>query len=320
MDYFFTDGEFNQALEEKILPWARENLKEGYVDCFDDSSKRIHYAYALNPNARGVVVVSHGFCEFITKFHEMLYFFYQAGYSVFMPEHRGHGFSHREVANPDIVHIDDFHTYVSDFENFFEKVVKEKAPEGPYILYAHSMGGAVGALFLERNPDLISKAILTSPMIEMTKGGQPKILQDLIKSISYAPFLSKKFCIGQHGYDGVCKFEASSARSEARYAYTMRERAREVNYHTYGASFAWIRESLNISKEILKNAQKVKASVILFQAGEDNLVVPEAQEAFAKDATDCKIIKMPGCKHELYSETDEMREIYLLKILEFLEE
>ncbi|MCF0187500.1 MAG: alpha/beta hydrolase, partial [Bacteroidaceae bacterium] len=150
-EIIFKDKEFDKALEDKILPWVRDCLKEGYCevnlktefedpesDIQVDSSQtrsavkedevetgniKLHYAYALNPNARGTVIISHGFCEFITKFYEMLYFFYQAGYSVFMPEHRGHGFSHREVANPDIVHIDDFHTYVSDFENFFEKVV-----------------------------------------------------------------------------------------------------------------------------------------------------------------------------------------------------
>lgn len=45
--------------------------------------------------------------------------------------------------------------------------------DGPYFLYAHSMGGAVGALYVKAHPDAFRGAVFTSPMIRAQTAGLP---------------------------------------------------------------------------------------------------------------------------------------------------
>ena len=46
-------------------------------------------------------------------------------------------------------------------------IVRNENPGKKMVLYAHSMGGAIGALVLEQYPELFDCAVLTSPMLKM---------------------------------------------------------------------------------------------------------------------------------------------------------
>ena len=309
----FSDEEYNTALEDVILPWVKEHLIEEDFNSFDGG--RLHYYYALRDDARAAIVISHGFCEFVGKYYEMMYYFYMAGYSVFFLDHRGHGYSVREVDKKDLVHIHDFHTYVRDMECFIEGCVKQKSVCGRLFMYAHSMGGAIAALYLENNPGIIEKVVLSSPMIEMATAGAKSYEIALVKLLSHVPFLAKQFGPGQHGFDNIYKYKDSSALSEPRYAFIFSCRQKDEHFTTYGGSFAWTRESLNISKEIIKNAPKVQIPVILFQAGKDNLVEPQAQQEFCRLAKDARLVRYDDSKHEIYNATDDIRAGYIKEII-----
>ena len=71
-------------------------------------------------------MISHGFCEFIPKYYELIYMMYEAGYSVYMNEHRGHGYSDGKTSDCGMVTINDFNTYVDDLHKFVEEVVRIK--------------------------------------------------------------------------------------------------------------------------------------------------------------------------------------------------
>lgn len=91
----------------------------------------------------GAIVISHGFTEFATKYSEMIWYFLLAGYSVCFFEHRGHGRSVRDIDNPSLVWIDDWHRYVADLNKFAFDVGREYAGGRPLFLYSHSMGAAL---------------------------------------------------------------------------------------------------------------------------------------------------------------------------------
>ncbi|MBR4745535.1 MAG: alpha/beta hydrolase, partial [Clostridia bacterium] len=65
-------------------------------------------------------------------------------------EQRGHGFSQGKGKEPDVVHVDSYREYVEDLKAFMDHVVNPQTEGLKHILYAHSMGGAVSALFLEQ--------------------------------------------------------------------------------------------------------------------------------------------------------------------------
>ena len=59
-------------------------------------------------DARGAVVILHGYTESAEKLREMAWYFVSSGLSVFAPDHRGHGRSVREVEDTSITHVELF--------------------------------------------------------------------------------------------------------------------------------------------------------------------------------------------------------------------
>lgn len=60
------------------------------------------------------------------KYYEMIYYFAKAGYSVYMVEHRGHGFSERSVSDMSMVTVNSFDDYVSDLDMFIREIVMKR--------------------------------------------------------------------------------------------------------------------------------------------------------------------------------------------------
>lgn len=163
-----TEEKYNEELTRCVLPFIRLNFEDGYMKSADGT--RIHYGYVTTPVAKAAIVISHGFTECMPKYYEMIYYFAKAGYSVYMVEHRGHGFSERSVSDMSMVTVNSFDDYVSDLDMFIREIVMKREGRRPLYLYGHSMGGAIAALYLEKHPEVFTKAVLSSPMIEMLYG------------------------------------------------------------------------------------------------------------------------------------------------------
>ena len=171
-----------KLLNEKNFP---EEMKNFVEPCFDAWGRESWYArekgreiFCLSlhqKEARGVVLISHGFCESGEKYKELAWYFYQAGFSVYIPEHCGHGRSYRLTKDPCKVHIDSFWRYVKDLSYVAEKV-REENPGLPLLLFGHSMGGAIAAVTLAENPGKFQKGILNAPMILHRTGNIPPMI------------------------------------------------------------------------------------------------------------------------------------------------
>lgn len=317
-DFYFGEDDFASAMEQKVAPWRRDFLREG--DFSSDDGMSLHYLYARHPKERAAVVISHGFCEFSGKYHEVMYYFYQAGYSVFFIEHRGHGFSGRAVAEPDKVYVDSYDEYVEDLKRFVDGIVIKNSGSGRLFLFAHSMGGAIGALFLEEYPDVFTKAVLSSPMLEMNYGGVPDWAVKFLTVWSRLAGWGERYAPGQHGFDNVYKFDTSSCQSRPRYDYAFRQRQETPEFTTYGGTYAWSRASVSALKKIRRNAAAVQIPVLLLQAGEDTMVKPGGQEYFAKTSGNTRLVAFPGARHELFNALPEQRYRFYREIFAFLEE
>ncbi|WP_036948241.1 alpha/beta hydrolase [Pseudobutyrivibrio ruminis] len=316
-DFFIREQDFAEGIKSKILPFLNDKIKDGYF--INRDGLTLHYQAIINPDEKAAVVISHGYCEFTTKYAELIYYFYQMGYSVFIIDHRGHGLSDRQVDGFCKVHVNHFEDYVSDFNEFIEKIVVPESLTERLILFAHSMGGAIAALYIEQHPTVFERAILSSPMIQMSTGGTSKFMLGFMKLLSYIPFFNKRYLKGYHDYDHSYKYPRCSALSKARYNYQYDEREREKHYQTNGCTYGWSREAINVSKKILKNASLVKIPVIIMQASKDALVMPEAQNEFASLAPNCKLHRFEGSKHEIFNATDDIILDYYNMVFDFCE-
>ncbi len=312
-----TDENFTETMEKKILPWKSFEIKEEYFESFD--GRKIHTEYAIHPKEKAAIVISHGFCEFAPKFYEVMYYMYQMGYSVFFIEHRGHGFSERAdcISELDRVYVKSYDEYVEDFHIFIDTIVKRESKTGCLYLYAHSMGGAIGTLFLERYPDVFKKAVLSSPMLEVNCGEYPDWAVKLLILFAKIARWDTKYVPGQKGFDGKYVFKTSSSTSEPRYAYIFKQREMVPSYTSYGGTYAWLSASLAATKEIEKNAARVQIPVLLVQAGKDTMVKPKGQEIFAQKSGNTRLLRFDESKHELFTARYEILLPYYQEVFDF---
>ena len=313
------ENNYSSLMNGVVKPYLEKYQTTGYFSSFDE--KNIFYRQFLNENSNKTVVVLHGFTENSEKFFEMIYYFHKNGFNVFSYDHRGHGHSYREVEDTSISHINKFDEYVSDLECFIDKIVKRSAPKTELYLYAHSMGGAVGILFMQKNPDVFKKAVLTAPMVFPQTAGVPVFVTKL---------MTKCFCIiGKskdrvfvHGeFDPTLDFENSNDTSEQRYNYVSDLKRDNKLYHNCSASYSWVNESLKISKDIFdrKKCEKINTSVLLLQAEVDGAVKRELQPEFVKLLKHGIIKEIKGSKHEIYLSSDDVMQVYLKEIFCFFD-
>ena len=313
------DVDYDEYMENENSRWRSECVEQGDFPSFDGLNLRYYHAsQGEGKEPKGCIVMLHGYCGFWGKFHEVAHFFWQAGFDVFFLEQRGHGYSGRQIDDKDMVHVIDYADYIADVKTFMDKIVIPSAGKLPKIIYAHSMGGAIAALFLEEHPEYFDAAVLSSPMFSIKTGSTPSIAVKLLCAKIRLLHQENLSFPGGKRFDGIPSFETSSARSEKRYNYIFNQRLADEHYHTYMMSNGWGAASFKATARLLRRASKVKTPVLLLTAGNDALVNMSGHEKFAKRAANVQQINYEGSKHEIYNDVDEVREKYFNDIFNFI--
>ena len=272
----------------------------------------------------GAIVISHGFTEFAEKYDELIFYFLMAGYSVCVLEHRGHGYSSRDVDNPGLVWIDDWHRYVADLASFAQNVGQEFAGDQPLNLFCHSMGGGIGAAVLERYPMLFDKAVLSAPMIAPQTGMPMWLTRALVGALCVLGF-GRRRVFGQRLFDPDAPIDLSQYRlsSEARERWYHHLRVEHPEYRTYAATFDWVRQALELNRAVLDQhaCDQIETPILLFQAGHDLWVRNQPQNEFVRRVRDggcpARLVRIAEAQHEIFSMPNAIYGPYLDRILDF---
>lgn len=328
---YISETDYARAMAEKVLPYLNARRFDGYFSGYDGNA--LHYVkYGVNAaggeersdtrNAAGdavqkAVIISHGFTESAEKWREIAYYFLREGYNVYIPEHRGHGLSYRKTADKTLTHIDRFAEYVDDFEIFCAKVRAEES--GEIYLYAHSMGCAIGMLYMERAPEFFAKAFLSSPMIVPNSGKVPLWIARAIMKTAVIFGKSAKRAFISSPYPGDEKFEDSARTSRARFEDYNRFKRTHEDYQNYCSSYGWVYNSLTVGKKILKKgaAERVQTPVFIAAAEYDTLVLGKPQIALSKRLKHCEFKVFAGAKHEIYGSADGVAFGYFDTLFDF---
>ena len=81
-----------------------------------------------------------------------------------------------------------------------DEVVKKKGES--VFLFAHSMGGGIGALFLEKYQEYFEKAVLSSPMMEINTGNYSENMAYLISKFFIYVGKGNNYIFGQGPFNG----------------------------------------------------------------------------------------------------------------------
>lgn len=315
---FFKDEEYERRMQEEVEPWKRSAVRMNRYHTNDGTRNTCYYA--LHENPKGSIVIVHGFTEYSGRYMEMMYYYYQAGYSVYFLEQRGHGRSGRKVASVTRVYVGSFDEYVRDLKYLMDHVVSRMEPDTRKLLFCHSMGGAVGALFLEQYPDCFAAAVLSSPMIGINFGSRPKLMLRALSGLALMLGWEGRPLGGNDEFNGEDDYENSCSLSPARYARDMKDRRAHRAYQTSVGTYGWARAAMKGCDQLLTHAGKIAVPVLLCQAGLEALVDNEAQDRFAALVPSVKLVRFPSAKHEIFNGDDETVETYFETVIRFFDE
>ena len=316
-DYIFSKN-YSEDMIRKVEPVLNGIRKSGYITGINEI--KLYYEMFIAENPKGNIVICHGIGEYTEKYNELIYYFINSGYSVFIMEHRGNGRSGRLGGDPGQISVEKFEYYIEDFRTFMDKVVIPNAGSKKSILFAHSMGGGIGTIFLERYPEYFDGAVLSSPMHKISTGKTPPFIADIFSSILVLFGKEYKYMPGQKAYSGNRRFPSRSTNCEERYNYQYNKICSNKFFQTGGASAKWYFEAAKATRYLRskKNILKVKIPVMLLQAQCDTHVLPQAHYKFAKYAENCEVVIVSNGKHETFFVTDDITIPVIEKIMEFI--
>ncbi len=311
--------EYAATMEEVILPAVAARCAQKNIPGFGGRNLRVYRYTAKAP--RGTVVLVHGFTENAPKFAEVIHSLLANQWSVLAYDQRGHGYSWRADGLEDLslTHVDHFDDYVRDLEIVCETMLKPMPR--PWVVFAHSMGGAVTARFLELHADTFARAALCAPMIAANRGGMPFFLTKLICRVNQLAGRGKKRVFVSKPYAGPEDFDTSCASSRERFDWYDALKARIPQFHNNGPTYTWLVEALQISQVLLwpGAVERVRTPVRLYTAESDNQVLPRAQEMFVKRLKEGERVFVKGAKHEIYRSTDDVLFPWWHDVLTFLD-
>lgn len=315
-----------------------------------------HRSYLHRQETRGGIVLVPGFTEGLAHYQELVHDLVANGYSVYIHDHRGQGFSTRllpDAADGDKGHIDQFDHLVADLATFALQVQAQRAGNPrPLFALAHSMGGAVLALHLARagSATPLAAAALVTPMFEPTIGqtglgaGVDRAAARWCDGLSarlpfQLPGLSAQRAAGQ-GFDAArAAFEASSNRQDNDLSHSvprlMRrwadrasactdtsapEHCGHADAKVEGPTLRWVSQACSAAREARgPGASTIARPVLLINGGQDTVVEAGAQREFCTRAPGCVGQTMPGARHGLLFETDDLRTPALAQMLGFFD-
>lgn len=181
---------------------------------------RIYYHKQVPANARGLILISHGFGEYYGLYTDFIDFLSQNSYGVCAYDHRAHGYSETERG-----HIERFECFIEDMEEVISHL-KQEHPALPLFVFGHSMGGLVAFNYGILYPDRIEGQIFSGPAVCRAAGTEhiPKFVFLLFKRYFprvklYTSFARKgtrnKDFLAQHRHDPlILKYETLGFISE----------------------------------------------------------------------------------------------------------
>lgn len=316
-------GSFNQFSGIK-------NTRINYASFVKKTTNQTEFSNNEDEKRECLVIVP-GRSEGYLKYQELTYDLYQLGYDIFIIDHRGQGISQRLLLNAHKGFVDSFEDYNEDLNVFINTIVTPQCPEKPYLL-AHSMGGLIAARYLQKYPNSINAAVLSSPMIAINSGPIPKWLAKTL--IHATEQLNQWFSddawyfLGQ-GDVTADEYQAKSftnnplMQSKLRYEQFIKIYKSTPEIQLGGVTVHWLAQALAAEKVVFENLKTLVTPTLVLQASADSIVDNEAQNEFCTQLhqlhpSSCpngKPVVINNARHELLFESDQYRDQALKQII-----
>ncbi|HEX7946248.1 MAG TPA: alpha/beta hydrolase, partial [Phenylobacterium sp.] len=257
---------------------------------------------------RGTVVLSGGRSEPIEKYFETIRDFMARGFVVLAHDWRGQGLSARELPDRLKGHAKGYKSYLEDFRRLLN-TYEERLPR-PWIAVGHSMGGCLTLLALVHGEKRFAGAVLSAPMLGLQTGKFSPALVGAFTALSTTFGRAGRYMLNKPGAPFDDTFEDNILTHDERRFARYRAQVRANPDLALGApTWGWLDFALKATALLAKpeRLRGVTVPVDIVSAGEDTLVDNAAQQAAARNLPQGRLITVPGARHEILMETDDMR-------------
>lgn len=262
-------------------------------------------------SSKGTVVLVTGRTEFIEKYAEVIGELIERGFCVAALDWRGQGGSERLIkSNPRKGHVDHMDAYVADLEALLDFLDKTGRPDPVYCL-AHSTGGQALIRAAPRVAGRIRRAVLTAPYLDLAPS---KLSQRWVYRVVsfltycglgelYAPGTSRDSPYSSTFDDNVLTSDPDRYRRLANLMHA------ENDLVIWGPTNAWVYATLQSSAEIRgpRFVASIGLPMVLLSASDDKVVSSRSIERFAAMVRTATHVGVPGARHDIMMERDEIR-------------
>lgn len=268
-------------------------------------------------NAKGVVQIVHGMCEYKERYEDFIDYLTQNGYIVFAHDHRGHGGS--VTANENLGYFGDKKgEAIVDDAALVTDEIRRLYPGLSVTLFGHSMGSLVVRAYIQKYEEKIDKLIVCGSPSKNSLAGVGLMLNGVISAFRGKKYRSRLMANASTG-GGDNKFPG-----EGKNAWLTRDKTVVEKYNVdEKCNFVFSCNGFSNLLHLVKNAYKKKKYPakhsdlpIFFMAGADDPVIGsekkwlEAQQ-FLRDVGYKNVTGKlyPKMRHEILNELGK-EEVY----------
>lgn len=277
------------------------------------------------PENDRVIVVCPGRIESYVKYAELAYDLFHMGFDVLIIDHRGQGRSGRLLSDTHRGHVVNFSDYVDDFAAFWEQEVQPGPWRKRYIL-AHSMGGTIATLFLQRTPGACDAIALCAPMFGIIIHLPEWMVRQILDWAEGHQRFRESYALGTGRWHALPFSVNVLTHSRARYRRNLRFYADEPKLRVGGPTHHWVREGILAGEQVLAGAGDDATPMLLLQAEEERVVDNRVHDRYceirAAAGHPCEggqPLVIEGAYHEILFEKDAMRSVALNAIVDFFD-
>lgn len=288
------------------------NLLAGFdLRCVDVAGVRIRIALAPPPTtsqARSLLLLG-GRTEFIEKYADTMAELRARGFHVATLDWRGQGASDRLLADRVRGHAVDFRHFQHDLDALLGAI--EGVLPRPWYGFAHSMGALILLDRLVQEPNLVAKAVLSAPFLDLAAPRWQKLVGKPAVRLARRLGLQAAFFPGQR-HEPVLPDALRPdllTSDHARF-----ERYRELcstrpDYLLGGVTVGWLAAVVDAFDRLAQPGalERTTTPLLILKAGNERIVCATAADRVARRLPAAEVVDFPGAEHELLWEIDPIR-------------
>lgn len=303
------------------LPHVIQSEHIGYMKTPDGRDIRYAHWQPSQTSQPQAILILQGRASFIEKHSELVHDLLERGYEVFTYDLAGQGRSSRLLNHPQKGYIDTYETYLKDTHQLIHKIIRTISSK-PLVLFGSSLGGHIALRYGAEYPEDIEAIILESPMLDIPTKPYPRWVAKALMYGGTWMGLGDRYAPGYGDFNPQKDtFEKNNnTRDKERF---MRQRQYTLDYPNHvvgGPTFGWVKATFD-SIEILHNPKyltKIKAPVLLFDAGKDNTVLNSQDKIICSELSKCQLITYPDAYHHIVIDLPEVRAKFWADFKDFM--